>query len=240
VINKDVTDDEVANAVTNALAAGWNLIKLYFMIGLPSETDDDVLEIIELVHKIRSLARNLKKDGRTTVARLRIKVSVSSFVPKSHTPFQWAPMDSSEILDRKQKLLIGLRKIKGVDYSSHDIPASWLEGILARGDRRLSDVIEQAFLNGARFDAWGEHFKFDVWKNAFENCGIDADLYIGGRDIDEILPWDHISCGVDKDWLLKDWQRALDESTIPDCNDSKCLKCGMHDLYPDCKPLRIS
>ena len=208
------------------------------MIGLPSETDDDVLSIIDLVDKIRKLAQTLKQSGKTRIGNLKVKVSVSSFVPKSHTPFQWAPMDVPETLDRKQKMLIPLRKIRGVDYSSHDISASRLEGILARGDRKLADVIEAAFKNGARFDAWSDQLNIKAWSLAFNSVGIDGDSYLGGRDIDEILPWDHLSCGVEKDWLKKDWIRSLNESIIPDCNDSKCLNCGLHAIYPECRPMR--
>lgn len=239
VINKEVTDDEIDSAITNLLEKGWSLIKLYFMIGLPTETDADVLAIIDLVGRIVGLGRRLKKEGRTDVGKLKIKASVSTFVPKAHTPFQWAPMETMVETDRKQKLLTELRRIKGVDFSSHDIGASWVEGIMARGDRRLGQAIEIAYRNGARFDAWSDQMDLGAWRGAFDESGIVPEEYLGGRDIDEILPWDHLSCGVDKDWLKKDWLRALEETMIPDCNESKCLSCGMHTIYQDCRPQRI-
>ena len=239
VINKDLTEAETEQAVTSALESGWNLLKLYFMIGLPTETDDDVLSIIDIIRKIRGLAKHLKKEGRTAVGRPKIRVSVSNFVPKAHTPFQWAPMDSAANLDRKQKLLVELRRIKGVDYSSHDIDASHVEGILSRGDRRLARVIENAFRFGARFDAWSDRCDIGIWERAFDGTDLKPERYLGGRDIDDILPWDHLSCGVDKDWLKKDWLRALEETTIPDCNETECLHCGMHAIYTECRPRRI-
>jgi hypothetical protein len=209
------------------------------MIGLPSETDDDVLGIVDLVGRIVGFGRRLKKEGGADISKLKIKVSVSTFVPKAHTPFQWAPMDAMGETNRKQKLLTELKRIRGVEYSSHDIGATWVEGIMARGDRRLSPAIETAYRNGARFDAWGDQINPGVWKQAFGECGIVPEDYLGGRDIDEILPWDHLSCGVDKDWLKKDWLRALEEISIPDCNETKCLDCGMHKIYKDCRPLRV-
>lgn len=239
VINKEVTDEDIEMAVTSTVESGWNLIKLYFMIGLPTETDEDVLGIVDLVGRMRGLARKLKKEGRTEIGNLKIKVSVSSFVPKSHTPFQWAAMNSREELNSKQKLLTELRRIKGVEYSYHDSGASWVEGIMARGDRRLSDAIEKAYRMGARFDAWGDMCDPDLWDDVFRETGIVPEEYFGGRDIDEILPWDHLSCGVDKDWLKEDWHRALDEMTIPDCNESRCLTCGIHQIYKECRPVRL-
>ena len=239
VINKDVTDEDIEKAVTTMLVKGWSMVKLYFMIGLPSETDDDVSEIIYLVGKIKGLARKLKKEGGSEIGKLKIKVSVSTFVPKAHTPFQWAPMISMHETDRKQKILTALRKIKGVEYSSHDAGMSRLEGILARGDRRLAASIEKAYLLGARFDAWGDQLNLEIWEQAFNECGIVPENYLGGRDIDEILPWDHLSCGVDKQWLKEDWLRALDEISIPDCNETTCHNCGIKSIYQDCRPMRI-
>jgi radical SAM superfamily enzyme YgiQ (UPF0313 family) len=239
VINKEVTEEDVMRAVESAVMSGWDLVKLYFMIGLPTETDDDVREIIRMVSDIRHMVKELKKDGKSKVGRLRIKVSVSSFVPKAHTPFQWAPMDVPETLDRKQKILTELRRMKGVDYQSHDIGASWLEGVMSRGDRRLADGIVRAFRMGARFDAWSDKCDPELWRSAFGECGIDPDGYLEGRDIDEVLPWDHLSCGVDREWLRKDWLRALEETTLPDCNETVCHNCGMHSIYKECRPMRV-
>jgi len=239
VINKEVSDSDIYSAVEMALSSGWDLIKLYFMIGLPTETDDDVLAIIELVKKIKSIHGELKKSPDVNVGRLKLRISVSSFVPKAHTPFQWAPMDTPESLDRKQKLLMPLRKIKGVEYKSHDIDASWIEGIMARGDREMSRVIQSAYDKGARFDAWSDQCDVERWNSVFVETGTDPLKYTGGRDVDEVLPWDHLSCGVSSEWLAADWKRALDETMLPDCNESKCHNCGMHEIYRECRPLRI-
>ncbi len=239
VINKDVTDEDIERAVENAVTSDWDLLKLYFMIGLPTETDEDVMSIVDLVERIRATCRWLKKEGRATVGHVKLRVSVSSFVPKAHTPFQWAPMDPPETLDRKQRMLGGLRRIKGVEYNSHDISASWVEGIMARGDRLLADAIEKAYRLGARFDAWGGKCQRELWSAAFCEAGLDHDRYLGGRDVDEILPWDHLSCGVDKEWLKREWLKALDEMMTPDCNETECHACGMQRLYGECRPIRL-
>jgi radical SAM superfamily enzyme YgiQ (UPF0313 family) len=239
VINKDVTDEDIDRAVTNAVMSGWDLIKLYFMIGLPTETDDDVLAIADLVERIVGLHRRLKKERTGQVGRLRLTVSVSSFVPKSHTPFQWASMDSAETLDRKQRMLLGLRRLKNVEYNSHDVESSRLEGILARGDRRLAGVIERAFRMGARFDAWGDMSKPGIWRRAFEDEGLSPEWYLRERNLDEILPWDHLSCGVDKEWLRQEWRRAQEGETTPDCNETTCRSCGMESIRPGCSPQRL-
>jgi radical SAM family uncharacterized protein len=239
VINKDISDDEIDRAIEIVLSSGWDLVKLYFMIGLPTETDDDVSAIVSLVQRVRSLTKQLKKEGKTNIGNLKLKVSVSSFVPKAHTPFQWAAMDSPEELDRKQKMLLELRKMKGVDLATHDVGASWVEGIMSRGDRRLSRAIERAFELGARFDSWSDRCKPEIWRKAMSDCGLDPAWYLRAREQDEMLPWDHLSCGVSKDWLLKEWGRALEGKITPDCNETACLKCGMQELYPDCSPQRV-
>ncbi len=240
VINKAVEEDEIFRAVENAVTSGWDLIKLYFMIGLPTETDEDVEAIATLVERLRAHHKRLKKEGKTSVGRLRLRISISSFVPKAHTPFQWAAMDSPESLDRKQKLLLGIRKLKGIEIKTHEIGASWVEGIMARGDRRLADVIERAYRNGARFDAWSDRCDPDIWREAFSDVGLDPDRYLGKRDLNEILSWDHLSCGVGKDWLMQEWDRAMEARMTPDCNETACLKCGLQELYPDCTPVRMN
>ncbi|MFH1676405.1 MAG: TIGR03960 family B12-binding radical SAM protein [bacterium] len=239
IINKRITDDEIENAIRIAVVSGWNLIKLYFMIGLPSETDEDVSAIFDFIEDLIALRKRLKSEGFSAAASLKLKVSVSSFVPKAHTPFQWSRMNHPEELEYKQKMLIGLRRIRGVEYSLHDIGASWLESMLSRGDRRLSDIIEKAYMLGARFDAWGDMCKPDLWGKAFEESGLNPEWYLRERDLDEIFPWDHISCGVDKDWLKREWLRSIDAKTTPDCNESVCLKCGMSEMLPECKPQRV-
>jgi radical SAM superfamily enzyme YgiQ (UPF0313 family) len=237
VINKDISDQDIENAVTNALLSGWDLIKLYFMIGLPTETDEDVDEIRLLVEKIMGLARSLRKSGQGDVPRLRLKVSVSNFVPKPHTAFQWAGMNSAEDLDRKQRMLTPLRKMKNVEYNSHDVHASRLEGVLARGDRRLGRAIAKAFRAGARFDSWGDKGDPEKWRQAFDDEGLDPEWYLRERDLDEILPWDHLSCGVDKEWLKREWKRSREGNLTPDCNETSCISCGITGIFPSCKPL---
>ena len=239
VVNKPIEEAEIDRAVESALGAGWDLIKLYFIIGLPTETDEDVLAIMPLVERLRDLHRRLRKEGATDVGRLRIRVSVSNFVPKAHTPFQWASMGTAEELDRKQRMLLGLRKMRAVDLSTHDIDSSRLEGVMARGDRRLADVIERAFRLGVRFDAWGDRSDPGKWMRAFEEIGLDPEWYHRERDAAEILPWDHLSCGVDKDWLRKEWEWAFQGKTTPDCNETVCLHCGLERLYPECRPRRL-
>ncbi|HDS29895.1 MAG TPA: TIGR03960 family B12-binding radical SAM protein [Firmicutes bacterium] len=239
VINKDIDDDEIFNAFEIILSSGWDLVKLYFMIGLPTETDEDVEEIVTLVGRIVGYAKRLKKEGKSKAGNPRLKVSASSFVPKPHTPFQWAEMLKPEELDRRQKLLLGIRRIKSVDLSTHDTGASWIEGILARGDRRLSCAIERAFRLGARFDAWSDRCRPDIWKKAMDECGLEPDYYLGPRDTKEILPWDHLSCGVSKEFLQKEWKKSLEMKMTRDCNESVCLNCGIRDIFPDCSPQRL-
>jgi radical SAM family uncharacterized protein len=239
VINKEMTDDEIVLAVKSAAISGWSAIKFYFMIGLPTETDDDVLAIVGLIERMVELHRSLKKEHPSKVSKMKFTVSVSSFVPKSHTPFQWVAMDSGETLDRKQRLLLELRKFKNVEYNSHDIESSLLEGVLARGDRRLGGVIERAFNLGARFDAWGDMSKPEVWRQAFKEEGLNEESYMRAHDLDEVLPWEHLTSGVSKEWLQEEWLSAVREERTPDCNESKCMSCGMAEVYPECRPQRI-
>ena len=239
VINKALEDEDIDRAIEVVLSTGWDLVKLYFMVGLPTETDEDVGEIVDLIDRIRSIVKRMKREGKTKVGRLRLRVSVSSFVPKAHTPFQWAAMDSMESLDRKQRMLLDIRRMKGVDLRTHDIGASWVEGILARGDRRLSAAIEAAFHMGARFDAWSDRCDPEIWRSALNETGLDPGWYLRERESDEVLPWDHLSCGVQKDWLKKEWERGNEGKMTPDCNETTCLKCGVQELFPECKPMRL-
>ncbi|MDY7042248.1 MAG: TIGR03960 family B12-binding radical SAM protein, partial [Chloroflexota bacterium] len=221
VINKRVTEEELLATAEAAFAGGWQRIKLYFMIGLPTETVDDVAAITELVHEVRAVGR--RYGGR----RAQVSVSVATFIPKPHTPFQWSPLvDESDLAARLSLLRRGI-KGRGVRLSWHAPQASLLEAALARGDRRLGRVIHLAWQLGARFDAWPEHFDWEVWQQAFAAAGLDADWYARReRPFAEVLPWDHIENGVSKEFLRDEYQRALRGQTSPDCREM-CLGCGL-------------
>ena len=230
VINKNLTEDEILNTCRNAFSGGWNNVKLYFMLGLPTETDEDVIGIAELVYKVilawKECASN-KKRG------LRVHVATAYFVPKPHTPFQWEKQITPEEYLRRCKLLKSHFYSKSIEYNYHAPDLSRLEAVFARGDRRLGAVIEEAVKNGARLDGWDEYFSFDTWKKAFETCGIDTDFYtVRGYGEGEILPWDTINVGVSKKFLLRERHRAYDEQITPDCREG-CAGCGANCLLKE-------
>lgn len=203
VINKKLRDEDVLDAARAAYARGWKLIKVYFMIGLPTETDDDILALANLVQQIGDARKEV--DGR----RGQVNVSIACFVPKAHTPFQWEPFCT--IPELKRKILDIRRLIRGrnIKLKFHQPEKSYLEAVFSRGDRRLSSVIRRAWEKGCRFDDWSEHFRFDLWMEAFRECGLDPDVYsYRERTIDETLPWDHISCGVGKQFFIRERERA--------------------------------
>jgi radical SAM family uncharacterized protein len=227
VISKNVTEEDLLGAIGAALDHGWRKVKLYFMIGLPTETDEDIAGIGELVRKVVGLARSKKKP-------LSISVSTSSFVPKPHTPFQWRAQDAPEELYRKIGVLQAAVNIKGVQLSWHDTRTSQLEGVLARGDRRVAQVIMSAWQSGCKFDGWNECFKWDAWQAAFEQHGIDPAFYANRqRNYEETLPWEHIQSGVSKHFMIV--QDKMAESGMPfgDCRGAACLNCGIDELLPD-------
>lgn len=219
VINKNNTTDDLLRAVTVAFDEGWNLIKLYFMIGHPDETDEDLFGIVSLINQIVSIAQ--KYQGRN------VNVSISPFSPKPHTPFQWVAQNSIDELKRKISLLNQEIRSKRVKLNWREPEVSFLEAVLGRGDRRLSGVIKKAWELGAKFDAWSEHFDFEIWRSAFEACGIDPQEYVRARDLDENLPWDHISKGVTKSFLKNEFQKAFNEDETSDCKTSGCNACGL-------------
>ncbi len=225
VINKNLTEEEILEGCRGAFGKGRTSVKLYFMLGLPTETDDDVCGIPALGQKIiDEYYRNPNKPkGKSVEATM----SVSCFVPKSHTPFQWEAQDTLEELVRKQKLLgthITTRKLR---YNWHEAKVSRLEAIFARGDRRLSAALIEARSQGFMFDGWDEFFSYDKWMSVFEKVGIDPSYYANRPfEFDEILPWSHISCGVSEEFLLSEAKKAREEKTTPDCR-SKCSVCGM-------------
>ncbi|MDH7481230.1 MAG: TIGR03960 family B12-binding radical SAM protein [Armatimonadota bacterium] len=221
VINKNVTAEDLLSAVEAAFRYGWRTIKLYFMIGLPTETDEDVLGIAQLAEKVSQVA---KKMG----IRPTVNVSVSSFVPKPHTPFQWRPQDTIEELQRKQSLLRSAIKDKAIQLSWHDARISALEGVLSRGDRKVGEAIYHAWKNGCKFDAWDEYFDYEKWLSAFSAAGITPASYANRpRDYAEPLPWDHIDCGISKQFLINEDKRANRGIVTPDCREEGCAGCGV-------------
>lgn len=230
VINKNLTEEEILTTCANAFSGGWNNVKLYFMLGLPTETDEDVLGIADLVYKIiktwKDCAVN-KKRG------LRIHVATAYFVPKPHTPFQWEQqIEPSEYL-RRCKLLKDHFYSKSIEYNYHAPDLSRLEAVMARGDRRLGAVIETAVRNGARLDGWDEYFRYDLWINAFRECGVDPNFYtVRGYGEEELLPWEHLNVGCTKSFLLRERHRAYAEQITPDCRHG-CAGCGADRLLKE-------
>jgi radical SAM-linked protein len=220
VINKGLTDDQILDAARGIYEGGWNLIKLYFMIGLPYEEDSDLISIVELSKRISRLGPQARK-GHV------LNVSISSFVPKAHTPFEWLPQLELEESKRRINLVREILQSHRVKVKWNKPEISWLEGIFSRGDRRLTKVLVEAWQQGARFDSWSEHFKMDIWKEAFKKHRVDPDFYLlRKRDYDEILPWEHINSGISKEFLLREWQKAIMREKTPDCREY-CSDCGV-------------
>lgn len=226
-INKNLTEEDLLTACRNAFSGGWNAVKLYFMLGLPTETDEDVLGIAELAEKVYRVWR----EAATNRARgVRITVSTSCFVPKSHTPFQWEPQNTREEYLRKVMLLRENLKNRSISYNWHDPETSFLEAVFSRGDRRLADVIEEAWSKGAKFDSWSEYFQLERWLAAFEHCGLDPAFYASRpRAKEEILPWSIISDGVKDSYLWKEREACYEGLITPDCR-VKCSHCGAQAL----------
>lgn len=229
VINKDITEDEILHAAESAFDTGYSAVKLYFMLGLPTETDEDLLAIRRLCDLIKS-AYGRKKRQKA----LRISVSVSTFIPKPFTPFQWEGQASGEEVEAKQEILRKSLYIKGVTLSWSDYFTSRLEAVLARGDRRLGAVIRRAYENGCRFDGWDDKLNRDGWSKAFEECGISPDEYTRERGADEILPWDFIDVGVTKSFLANERKRAYGGEVTGSCL-KKCHACGLQKVCPAAK-----
>ena len=223
VINKNVTEDDLLHSVRTAFEQGWKAVKLYFMMGLPTETDEDIVGIAELAQKVVDCYKEVK--GKRGV---KVTVSVSCFVPKAYTPFQWFAQVPQEEFERRQRLLKESIRDRAISFHYHDARASVLEGALSRGDRRLSAVIETAWRNGAKFDGWTDQFKDEVWKDAFCRCGIAPEFYSRRtRDPEEVLPWAHTSPGVSEDFLRREWQRAQEAALTHDCRRETCTGCGV-------------
>ncbi len=234
VINKAVSEEDLIRTVATAYGNGWRQVKLYFMCGLPTETDEDVLEIADLATKV--IAKGREVTGRNDI---RCTVSIGGFVPKPHTPFQWAAQLDHETTDERlrklrDKVRADKRYGRAIGFRYHDGKPGIIEGLLSRGDRRVGRIIEEVWRDGGRFDGWSEHFSYDRWVTAAETAlagtGVDLDWYtVRERDYDEVLPWDHLDSGLDKDWLWADWEDALDPDSpeVDDCRWTPCYDCGV-------------
>lgn len=223
VINKGITEENIMEACSNAFKNGWSKVKLYFMLGLPTETDEDLAGIVDLAMRIKNLYHDIR--GRYDC---RITVSVSSFVPKPFTPFQWMPQCTVAEVERKQQYLKKLFTDRHIRYVYHDAKTGYLEAVLARGDRKIGQVIYTAWKKGCIYDGWTEFFQYDRWMEAFEECHVNPDLYANrDRDEYEAEPWDHIDCGVTKDFLRKEWRMAQKGVHTFDCRRKPCNGCAV-------------
>jgi len=230
IINKTTTDDELLETAALAFERGWSNLKLYFMLGLPGETTEDIEAIVSLVSKVQEQAR--KTSGR----RPQLRISLSTFVPKPHTPFQWAAQEDRAGLEAKHEILRrGLRRL-GARISWQDPETSLLEATLSRGDRRLGRIIRRAWELGSIFDAWSEHFKFENWQRAFEEAGLEMEFFARReRSLDEALPWGHIDAGVTQAFLRREFERALKGMATPDCRSGACNACGLERWSDECR-----
>ncbi|NLK01310.1 MAG: TIGR03960 family B12-binding radical SAM protein, partial [Clostridia bacterium] len=232
VINKGVTEENIMDAASSAFKAGWDRLKLYFMIGLPTETEEDLQGIVELAQKILHMGREIRSpSGR---GRVKLTVSASSFVPKPHTPFQWVGQDTVDVLKQKQDYLRG-KLGRGIQFSWHDAGQSSIEAAISKGNRNLADVIEGAWSKGCKFDGWDEHFNLEIWQETFKELEYDPSPYTNvGLDLDAVLPWDHLNIGVKKEYLKKEYHRAFKGKLTPDCRWAHCTQCGI------CSNLKVS
>ena len=228
VINKGLTEDDILKGAREAFEAGWNRVKLYFMLGLPTERREDMEGIALLSEKIAEEYYEIPKDQRQ--GKVQVVASSSFFVPKPFTPFQWARMCTQEEFLERAAIVRGkfreMKNFKSLKYNWHEAELTVLEGVLARGDRRVGAVIEEAYKNGAIYDSWSEYFDNDVWMKAFEACGVSIDFYTTrDRSLDELFPWDFIDAGVSKEFLKREWENALNEMVTPNCR-RRCSGCG--------------
>lgn len=227
VINKNITEDDVLGACEIAFKGGYNNVKLYFMLGLPTETSEDLDGIADICKKV---AYCWRMNTNNRARGVKITASSSCFVPKPQTPFQWDAQNTLEILEGKQDYMRKIMKTKNVTYNWHDAKTSVMEGVIARGDRRQSKAIYLAWKKGCKFDGWEQHFHFDKWLEAFEECGLNLNFYASRqRPLDEVFPWEHIGCGTTKNHLKIEWERSRNAEITPNCAE-KCSGCGSNSL----------
>ena len=233
VINKGITEENLTSSVGDAFASGWSSVKLYFMFGLPTETFEDLDGIADLASKV--LRKYFETPKNVRAKGLRVNCSASCFVPKPFTPFQWEPQDTIEQFEEKQKHLCHIMHIKGVEFNWHEPQVSFLEAVFARGDRRTADALEAAWKLGCRFDGWTDQFRFDKWMEAFEQTGVDPAFYANRRrEKDELLPWAFIDAGVTQQYLWREYERAVQAQTTPDCRKG-CQGCGLKRFEGACE-----
>ncbi|MGL1930207.1 MAG: TIGR03960 family B12-binding radical SAM protein [Desulfotalea sp.] len=225
VINKGITEEDLLNTCKEAFSLGWTTMKLYFMIGLPTETDEDLEAMADLTNKVRRF-----REVGGNVRKSQVNISVGTFVPKPHTPFQWAAQMSLEESKRRIQLLKKLLPKKGCNFKWHTPEQSFLEGVFSRGDRRLLPVLIEAWNQGARLDGWSESFNYARWITAAETCQVNLDEYLRERDLEEVLPWQHLETGVSMEFLKRELENSIKEAYTPDCRYHKCSKCGVCDM----------
>ena len=228
-INKTITEEQILNAAEQAFELGWRGLKLYFMMGLPTETMEDLDGIAELADKIVKI---FKSAPERKSQKLNINISVSYFVPKPHTAYQWFPQDTTEMFEEKQAhLKAALKQVKNVTFNYHDSETSFMEAVFARGDRRLTETLIKAWENGCKFDGWREYFNYKAWMKSFEECNVDPSFYVTReRALDEVLPWDHIDVGVTKEFLIGERELTFKEQTTEDCRNG-CIDCGIDNHF---------
>ncbi|MEG2719384.1 MAG: TIGR03960 family B12-binding radical SAM protein [Clostridia bacterium] len=234
VINKNVTDEDLVTTLTNAFSNGWNAVKLYFMMGLPTETDEDLAGIAEVAKSAAGAYYAVPREKR--VKGLRITCSTAVFVPKPFTPFQWCAQDEPEVVQRKQRMVRDLfRPLRTANFNYHDSSVSRMEACFAVGDRRLANVLYRAWELGCILDGWTEYFRYDLWLQAFQDCGLSIAFYAHRvRGFDEVLPWDHIDAGISKAFLKREYDKALSSETTKDCREG-CNGCGLQARKGVCK-----
>ncbi len=222
VINKNITEENIFSTLAEAFEQGYSSVKLYFMLGLPTETMQDIEGICDIALRVKSLYRQVRKSGKD----LRVSVSCSTFIPKPFTPFQWCAFANQQDVAEKQRYLSEKLKKKGISFAYNDYDGSVMEAVLARGGRSIADSLYDAYLDGARFDAWSEHFQYSHYQKAFEKNGVDVQQIVGAKGLDDMLPWDFVDIGVTKQYFKSEYNKAMQQQTTPSCN-KQCNGCGL-------------
>lgn len=231
VINKGVSEENLYDAVKSAFNSGWHRIKLYFMIGLPTETEEDLAGIVRMAKKVLEIGKEIRNNTDKRMKNIEVQVSVSTFIPKPFTPFQWVSMPSKEEIIEKQDYLRDNLRGRGLKFSWNDPDLSLLEGVIARGGRKTADIIETAWKNGAKFDSWNDHFKPDIWYNAIKENDQKLENLVGERKLNENLPWSHINTGITDEFLKREYNKSYSEKITDDCREGNCTRCDVcHDL----------